>query len=114
MLSPTGFVWEPLTKEYQSTPVTGPESEHWHLILSGKEYETKSKALTSLAKALFSGKADAVAAINALAKTFKYHRLSAQTTKEKMGHKRKGRQPKGAHNVILGYHLNATVLYQLH
>jgi hypothetical protein len=77
-----------------------------------KAYETK--VLTSLAKALFSGKADAVAAINALAKTFKYHRLSAQTTKEKMGHKRKGRQPKGAHNVILGYHLNATVLYQLH
>ena len=30
------FEWEELTKEYQSTPVKGPEGEHWHLILSGQ------------------------------------------------------------------------------
>lgn len=119
------FDWEPLTKEYQSTPVEGPKGEYWHLILSGQrrkaalatlerkinqEHKTQNKALTALTKKLFSCNDDAVAAIKALAKKFKFHKLSTQTVTKKMGHKNKGRPTQDAQKVVLSYHLNATLV----
>ena len=119
------FVWEALTKEYQSTPVKGPEGEHWHLILSGqrkkaalatlerkinKEFKAKNKALNALTKAQFGCEKDAKTAGKALAKKFRFHKLSAQAVKEKKGHKGKGRPTAGAEKVVLGYYLQATLL----
>jgi transposase len=118
------YEWEQLNKEYQSTPVKGPEGEYWHLILSGqrrkaalktlerkidKEYEVKSKAVNSLAKELFSCEKDAQSVIKSLVKQFKYHKLSEQTVTAKMGHKGKGRPAAGTAKIILGYHLKTTL-----
>ncbi|NQY64845.1 MAG: IS1634 family transposase [Alteromonadaceae bacterium] len=70
----SNFDWEPLTKEYQSTMVQGPEGEHWQLILSGqrrksalkaldrritKDFEAKTKAFNALSKTLFACENDA-------------------------------------------------------
>jgi transposase len=119
------FDWETLTKDYQSTPVKGPEGEHWHLILSGqrrkaklktlerkigKEYDAQSKTLNSLTKKRFGCEKDAQDAIKALAKKFKYHKLSGQTVTAKMGHKGKGRPAAGAQKVVLGYHLEGALV----